>query len=157
MVILISLIAVAAAAFYGGWEWALLSLVVVTLCRLRSNSLSILATIGVSALWLAIFHSTGDRRLFFPFAIQFAVQMPYLLKDRVARPVLVGGGGMIAIFMLIRISQSATVSVLLVELVVAVIVLALVQQIIPPSASGAKARMLAGMLGSTLAFAGLVL
>jgi hypothetical protein len=158
MASLTSLIALVVTALYGGWEWALLSFVVlVTLWPAQFSVVPMLATMGVSFFWLALFHSTGDRRLFFPYAMQFAVQMPYLLQGRVPKPAIAGGGGVIAVFMLIRIAQSATVGVLIVELFVATAILALVLKLCGPKCREARTRVIAGILGSALAFAGLAI
>ena len=72
MAILTGLIALVVAAFYGGWEWVLLSFVAL---------------------------------VSFPYAMQLAVQMPDVMKGRVSKPALVGGGGIMTVFMLIRITN----------------------------------------------------
>lgn len=139
-----------AAAFYGGWEWALLSvLVLIAVWRADLPLVAMLATMGVSYFWLGAFHWTGDRRLFFPYAMQFAVQMPELMRGRVRHPIVVGGGGTIAVFLLIRVIQSASASVLVVELVIAASILALAAMV--------RTRVLAGVIASTLAFAALAI
>lgn len=158
MAILASLIALAVTVLYGGWEWALLILVVlVTLWPAQFSVVPMLTTMGVSFFWFALFRATGDRRLFFPYAMQFAVQMPYLLQGRVSRPAIVGGGGVVAVFALIRLAQSATVGVLVVELFVAAAIVALVSNLYGPNRWGVKTRVISGIIGSVLAFAGLAL
>lgn len=158
MASLTGLIALMVAAFYGGWEWVLLSFVVlVTLWHSECGVIPILATLGVGYFWLALFHWSGDRRIFFLYAMHLAVQMPYLLQGRVWHPAIVGGGGIIAVFMLIRITQSPTAGVLIVELITAATILALVLSVCSPSARGSGTRVIAGVLGSALAFVGLAI
>jgi hypothetical protein len=155
---LTGVIALAAAALYGGWEWALVCLIVlVALWRFESGVLPVLATVGVSFFWLALFHWTGDRRLFFPYSMQFAVQMACLLRGRMAKPAIVGGGSIVLVFTVIRISQSATAAVLIVELAVAGAALALALQACGRGSREASVRVIAGALGSVLAFAGLAI
>jgi len=139
MAILTGLIALVVAAFYGGWEWVLLSFVaLVALWHAEFAVVPILTTIGVSYFCLALFHWTSDRRIFFPYTMQLAVQMPDVMKGRVSKPALVGGGGIIAVFMLIRITQSATADVLIVELFIAITILTLVFKDLPQKCSGAR-------------------
>ena len=159
---LTGVIALAAAALYGGWEWALVCLIVlVALWRFESGVLPVLATVGVSFFWLALFHWTGDRRLFFPYSMQFAVQMACLLRGRMAKPAIVGGGSIVLVFTVIRISQSATAAVLIVELAVAgtalALAFALALHAYGRGSREASVRVIAGALGSGLAFAGLAI
>ena len=155
MASLTGLTILAVTALYGGWEWALLSFaVLMALWPAQFRALSMLVTLGVSLVWLALFHSTGDRRLFFPFATQLAIQMRYLMEGRISRPTI-GGVGVIVGFLLIRVVQSATFRVLVVELFVAAAILALVSMLCSSKDQNAKTRLLAGILGSALAFAGL--
>jgi uncharacterized membrane protein HdeD (DUF308 family) len=83
--------------------------------------------------------------------------MPDVMKGRVSKPALVGGGGIIAVFMLIRITQSATADVLIVELFIAITILTLVSKICPKSVRGLGTRVIIGVLGSALAFVGLAI
>lgn len=148
--------AVAAAAVFGGWEWALLcSIVLLALWRADFQAASVLASVAVSMLWLALYVWTGDRRLFFPYSMQLAVQMSCLLRGRVERAAAAGGGGIIAVFLAIRIAQSATAGVLFVEFLVAVLAMAISLPVYARSSNSRKSRIFAGALGSALAFAGL--
>ena len=156
MASLIGLIVLALAALYGGWEWVLITaIVLIALLPAQFHVVSILATVGASFFWLALFHWTGDRRLFFPYVMQLAVQMPYLLQGRSSMPAIVGGGGLIAGFMLIRVTQSATAGVLKVELFVATAILTLLTLLPGNIVQGPRMQVLAGVLGSILAFFGL--
>lgn len=146
------------ASYFGSWEWALIGFVVlITMWWTNVSVFVITTTLVVSFIWLAVFHWTGDRRMFFPFSMQFAVQMPYLLEGRVARPAIMGGGGMVLIFLLVRVIQSATASVLLVEVVVALAILGLVAGVGGSGPAGLGKRLAVGAIGSALALAGLAL
>ncbi len=152
MSFLFGLLAIAVAAYFGGWEWALLTLVA-SACSFRQ---SIVSALSVSFLWLALFCWSGDRRLYFPFAMQFAVQIPFLIDGRVARPWILGGGGTVVLFLLIRIAQSATIKVLVVEAIVATVILVFLHILRGYLGEGTKTRVMAGAIASVLAFIGLV-
>lgn len=157
---LIAGIALAATAGFGGWEWAVLcSIVVLTLWLTGFGAISVVASLGLSLCWLALYVGTGDRRLFFPYAMQLAVQMGCLLRGRVNHPSMVGGGGILALFLAIRVAQSATAGVLFVEFLVASVSLAIALGLYAPASRTATAqtRITAGAIGSLLAFAGLAL
>ncbi len=151
-------IVVAVATLFGGWEWALMCLIVlVSLWRIEFGVVSVLATVGFSFFWLALYSWTGDRRLFFPYSMQFAVQMGYLLRGRVNHPAIVGGGVLVAVFAAIRTAQLASVGVLIVELVVAAAILVITVHTGGRGSRAASVRVIAGALGSLLAFGGLAL
>lgn len=153
---LLSLVSIAIAFALGGWEWALLGGVVhASLWRVDRRVASVQLTAATSFVWLGLFHWNGDRRLFFPYAMQIAVQMAYLMQGRVPYPQIIGGGGIVALFLVIRLRQSATAGVLILEMFVALAILPLVLRICGSAARGPWHRALAGVLGSALAFAGL--
>ncbi|MCX6611855.1 MAG: hypothetical protein NTW74_13495 [Acidobacteria bacterium] len=81
--------------------------------------LELAATSFISLLWLGAFVITGDRRLFFPFTMQFAVQALVYWALRSQRLGLIAAAGVVGLFSVIRLVQSATLIVLLVELIVA--------------------------------------
>jgi hypothetical protein len=135
-------ITLASTAFLGGWEWtavSLLALLVVWQTDFRATS--VLAAVAPGFCWLALYCWTGDRRLFFPYAMQYAAQ----------------SGSVVLLFVLIRLLQSASAGVLLVEILVASGILALTSGMQRKGRSGLVERMLGAALGSVLAFAGLSL
>jgi len=138
---LTALVAAVVAAYFGGWEWALLLL----LASALSWKSGMFSTLAPTLCWLALFHWSGDRRLYFPFAMQFAVQAPYLQESRWASWALV------AIFLIIRVFQAATAGVLALELVVAIAILIFMHAL----RERIHSRVLAGAIGSLLAFGGL--
>jgi hypothetical protein len=145
------------AAAIGGWEWA-----VVTVCGTGASILAdrrwqTVAAAGAAGLiWLALFQVTGNRQLFFPFAMQWAVQATLPVRGRVRLPAFVGGGILVGLFTAIRVWQDASVRVLAVELVVAAAVLGVVGLAFGAHRAATKTRLAAGTLGSVLAFAGLI-
>jgi hypothetical protein len=99
----------------GGWPFALISLIALLLIPRGALSVKIVAlTAAFGLLWLVVYKATGDRRIFFPFAMQFALQMAFF-----RRPMILGWGPIIVAFFVVRILQGATLHVLIVEAAVA--------------------------------------
>ena len=142
-------------AILGGWEWCAVSLAALALLwRRKPASTGLLVSGALSLLWLLAFRLTGDRRLFFPYAMQVAVQIPVLLAHKMARPSLLGGGAILIVFLVIRIWQAASVEVLAVESIAGAAILFMT------NLTGLKSPNIAhhlgaGALGSVLAFAAL--
>jgi len=85
-----------------------------------------LAPLVPGLLWIAAFHATGNRELFFPYSIYLAGCAAVCGTGGTVWPGSVGGFAVVAGFMIIRILQQATARVLVVEFVVAVAILAAV-------------------------------
>jgi hypothetical protein len=107
------------------------------------------AAIGGSLIWLTLYCWTGDRRLFFPYAMQFAAQAAYLTRGRLAAGTIIGA------FLLIRVWQAASFGVLAFEFVTALVIGLFVERIYALSGEGTWVRVTAAAIGSTLAFASL--
>lgn len=115
-----------AAHAWGGPPWTvvgMLAFVAPLVTGLRRASLVLLVP---SLAWLVLFRVTGNRELFFPFAMYVAAFLAVSLTQRDARLGAAGGGFVVATFLVIRILQGATVPVLVVECVVAAAILAAV-------------------------------
>ena len=156
--ILASLTVLAVSAWFGGWPWTLVAAIVLfELCRGKQRSLhSVCATAIPSLLFLAIFAWTRDRRLFFPYSMQYAAQLACLWRGRFRHSAVTGGVAIITVFIAIRIVQDATPAVLAVEIVVAIASVA-----VGLAACGAKdrrpaRRAAAALLASLVAYAGLL-
>ncbi len=135
------------------WPWALVGLcMLLVLWKQRASASSIFATLAPSLLWMALFYWSQDRRFFFPYCMQFAVQLGYQLTGKTDRPMLYGGGGIVALFTAIRVWQGATAFVLFVELLVAAIILYLAARAEKRAASGLELRAVAGVIASLLAY-----
>lgn len=153
MTFLAGLFPLAAAAYFGGWPWALVgAAVLAVLWKLQADWESVLTTFGLSLLWLALFYWSGDRRFFFPYCMQLAVQLGCLLQGRTQRPMVFGGGGIVALFTAIRLWQGATAFVLFVELLVAAIILYLASRAVKRGNEGLVFRTVAGTVASLLAY-----
>lgn len=74
--------------------------------------------------WLAAFWATGNRELFFPFTMYLAAHAALTVSGRGLSPACVAGGLVVAVFLVIRVLQAATPSVLAVEAVAAGVILA---------------------------------
>jgi hypothetical protein len=147
-------IAVAAGClFLGGWPFALISLVAFCwLSRDGFDTTTVLRTASFGIVWLALFQLTGDRRLFFPFTIQFALHTAFPRP-----PKLAGCAGTVAVFLMVRVLQGATFQVLLVETAVAVAVVAVSLAAYAKTSGGWVSRLAWAGFGSFLASLGLAL
>ena len=128
--IIVELLFLAVAHCFGGPPWTVigaLAVVAQTLGGVRIESL-VLVVPGLA--WLALSHVTGNRELFFPYTMYLASCVALLDSQRSTQRAAwlgpLGGAAIVAVFMVIRILQQATVRVLVVELVVAAAILALV-------------------------------
>ena len=121
----IELLFLAATHLYGGPPWTLLGMVAFFAQIAVDFRLRPLALLVPSLAWLALFHATGNRELFFPIAMYLATYVDLLLAARNPGLGYLGGGTLVAAYMVIRVLQAASAKVLAVELVVAVSILAL--------------------------------
>ena len=102
----------AASYWLGGWYWCLLYAAVVL-----GRWPQIMPPLALPLLWVALFALTGDRRLFFPFALYQAAIFGAAWRGGFAA----GAALIIALFTLIRIEQEASFRVITVELIVAIV------------------------------------
>lgn len=144
------------AGLIGGWEWALVAgFALLVTHRITPQTTALLAAAAPGLVWVALFEWTGDRRLFFPYTMQYAVQLACLLKERGLSRGLAAAGSVLTLFFGVRIAQMATRQVLAVEFAVAVGVLSLALAAAGNSHRSIANRMLWGTLSSLLAFLGL--
>jgi len=129
-------------AYFGGWHFGVVAVVALALRLLRDAWRSS----AVSLLWLALYFASGDPRLFFPFSMQFALQCGWPR-----------GATVVAAFLAIRIAQGATLKVLLVEIGVAVAVMAICAGGYARSSRTPQTRLGWAAFGSFLAYLGLAL
>ena len=150
-----ALLAVAIAFTLGGWPWALILAFSCLVAISQLNSLARLASFTVLSLcWLGAYLVTEDRRLFFPFTIQLAMQLYAFHPIRTSRwaaPV-----GVVLLFSVIRLIQAASLIVLAVEVLVAAVALVIGAMVFNRIKTGTMQRMLAAAIASFLAFAGLI-
>jgi len=124
--IISELLFLAVAHWFGGPPWTVIGALAVVAQTLGGARLGSLTLVLPSLLWLALANTTGNRELFFPYTMYLAscVAVGSIAPSR--WPGQLGGGVVVAAFMIIRILQQATVRVLAVELMVAAAILALV-------------------------------
>ena len=147
-----------AAGWFGGWEWVAPCLIVLAqLSRRRFSVAEVLATAGAGLAWLVLFHFTGNRELYFPYTMQYAVQMAMLSFGGRCWKAGLGGALIVAVFTVARLLQAASAAVLAVELFVAAGVLAIAIAACEPGQGRAASRLAAAAIGSLIAFAGLAL
>ena len=105
------------ATIIGGLPWACISVFGICIfIAYGANWREVLLLILPALFWLAVFHFSGDRRMFFPFSILFAAS--FALRANWAAAM-----GIMVLFLVARILQDATFKVLAVEVLVAVVVL----------------------------------
>lgn len=180
----VELILLAAAHVYGGPPWTLLMMLAMLAQVAVGVRLAPLALLAPSLAWLVTFRATGNRELFFPFAMHLATFVALLGSDRAGGQSshdtehapnrhprhrssallhgLLGGGGMVATFLAIRALQAASPRVLAVESVVALVILAVATLAIATSgrmSPGPRTAAAAAivLLSSLAAYASLVL
>jgi len=124
--IIVELIFLAVAHFFGGPPWAVIGAIAVVLLALGGIRTESLALMVPSLAWLGFSHATGNRELFFPYTMYLASCVALRDSQRASWLGPLGGAAIVAAFMIIRILQQATVRVLVVEFVVAAAILALV-------------------------------
>ena len=112
-----------------------------------ANSSEAAAMLVIGLFWLWLFHVTGDRRLFFPYSMQFAAYVGCVNRRDAAK--------LAAVFLAIRVWQGAPAGVLGVEAVVSLAVTSFVVTAHGPRLRGVAVRVLGGAIGSGLAYAGL--
>lgn len=140
----------------GGPPWTIVAMAAFVALAFSGPWVSTLALVAPSLLWLALFQVTGNRELFFPYAMHLAAVVALRVGGGPARR-LAGGGIVIATFLALRVAQQATPRVLAVELAVAAVILAVTValQFWAPPHRGLEAATVAA--AGLAAYAGLAL
>jgi hypothetical protein len=107
----------------GGPPWTIVAMLAFVSLSWAGPRASTLALAAPALLWLAAFRATGDRELFFPYAMHLAAVVACRAGDRGTGWALAGGGAIAAAFLGVRVWQEATARVLAVEVAVAAVVL----------------------------------
>jgi len=147
----------AAAQVWGGPPWTLVGVVTFVLLAFSRPQVGVLAAVAPSLTWLGLAQATGNRELFFPYAMHLAAVVLCALAGRGAAWGLLGGGGVAAAFLVVRVAQQATPRVLAVECAVAaaILVAATFAWSRVPRRAGMDAAIIVG--SALLAYAGLAL
>jgi len=107
--------------------------------------------------WVAAHHATGNRELFFPYAMYLAAHVAGQCARRGWPAAFSAGAVVVAAFLAIRGFQGATSRVLAVELAVAGAILAAVVVAVMTAAKRPWAKAVVAVLASLAAYAGLAL
>jgi len=153
----VELVFLVAAHFLGGPPWVALGVLalvgqVAADFRLRPL-LGLLPAVG----WLVAHQLTGNRELFFPYAMALAAHLAGQFAGRFAgrNAAAMAGGLVVAAFLAIRALQAATPRVLAVETAVAAVILALTVAAMPLAARRRWGLVALTAIASLLAYAGL--
>jgi len=121
--IAIELAFLALAHILGGPAWTVLGVIACVAQSTGNLRPTDLATLAPALAWALAARATGNRELYFPFAMHVAAVTAAV--PPVARPLnsLAAGGGIVAAFLAIRWLQAATPRVLAVEAAAAALVL----------------------------------
>jgi hypothetical protein len=145
------------ASQFGGRPWAAIALCGLLPLRLLAPSIpTLVASLLLSSFWLAAHQYTGDIRLYFPFTLHFATQLGALLPFSPLRSAIYGSGGIVLPFSVIRLLQSASLIVLLVELLVAAVAVGLPLALFHMGPPNSLRRNAVLILSALLAYLGLV-
>jgi hypothetical protein len=154
---LVELAFLAAAHLLGGPPWVALGVLAMIGQVAADFRLGPLVGLLPAAGWLVAHPLTGNRELFFPYAIALAAHLAGQFIDR-GRPAAAAAGGVVAVaFLGIRVVQAATASVLAVEAAVAAAILALVVAALPAAVTRPWGGVVIAAVASLLAYAGLAL
>ena len=107
--------------------------------------------------WVAAAHATGNRELFFPYAMFLAAHVASQFGARGRWAAAIAGAGLVAMFLGIRVLQHAPASVLAVELAVAAAILAAVVFVVMKAAQRTPGTVAVAAVASFAAYAGLAL
>ena len=124
--LVVELLFLAATHVCGGTPWTVIGVVAILAhlpARLRLESLGV---VTASLLWLVAFQASGNRELFFPYTMHLAACAALAAARRGGLAGWLGGGAVVAAFLVIRVLQQATGRVLAVEFLVAAAILAAV-------------------------------
>jgi hypothetical protein len=147
----------AAAHWLGGPPWTALGAVAVVVQAFVRPQASRLLLVVPAIVWLGLFHVTGNRELFFPYAMALTAFVSLLLAAHTPWLGWMAGGLMVGSFLVIRVMQQASGRVLAVELAVAAVILVLtlaaaprIQGRWPTEAALVAAASLAAFVGLAL-------
>ena len=124
--VVLEMLFLAAAHWLGGPPWTALGAVAIVVQAVVRPRVSRLLLLVPAVVWLALFHVTGNRELFFPYAMALTAFIILPIAARTAWQGWLAGGLMVGAFLAIRLAQQASGQVLAVELAVAAVVLGMV-------------------------------
>jgi hypothetical protein len=155
--IAVELAFLAAAHLLGGPPWVALGVLACVTQVMSDFRLRSLLGIAPALGWLVASYATGNRELFFPYAMYLAAHVASQFAGRDWKTVAVAGGTVVMAFLMIRVLQDATLPVLAVEFFVALAILAGIVCGIIIMAKRPWASMALATMASIAAYAGLAL
>jgi hypothetical protein len=109
----------AVAQVLGGPPWTVLAALALVAESIGGLGVPGLVRLAAALVWVVAFRTTGNRELFFPYAMYLAAHAGLHLAARDLRLGIVGSVLVVAAFLAFRVAQGATRGVLAVELAVA--------------------------------------
>ncbi len=119
----VQVVVLAAAHAFGGPPWVILGVLACLGQIMADFRLASLLPLVPALLWAFAQAATGNRELFFPYAIYLAAHVVVTLWPRGFARAAAAGAGLVGAFLLIRLLQRATPGVLAVEAAVAASIL----------------------------------
>jgi predicted GNAT family N-acyltransferase len=147
----------AAAHVLGGPPWVVLGVLAFAGQVAADFRLRPLVGLVPAGFWMAAHQYTGNRELFFPYAITLAAHLAGQVIGRGRVAAAVAGGLVVAAFLAIRVGQAATAKVLAVEAAVAAVILAAAVAGLPAAEKRPWGTVAVTAVASLLAYAGLAL
>jgi len=151
------LVFLAAAHFLGGPPWVALGVLAFAGQVAADFRLKPLVGFLPAVGWMVAHQLTGNRELFFPYAMALAAHLACQFSGRGRSAAALAGGLIAAAFLAIRILQAATAKVLAVELAVAAAILVAVVAVLPAALKRPWGTVAVTILASLAAYAGLAL
>lgn len=155
--IVVELAFLAVAHGLGGPPWVALGVVTCIAQVVADFRLGPLLGIVPALGWVAAAHATGNRELFFPYAMFLSAHVASQFAVHGRWPAAIAGAGIVAMFLGIRVLQHAPASVLAVELAVAAAILAAVVFAIMTVSTRPWSTLAVAALASFAAYVGLAL
>jgi predicted GNAT family N-acyltransferase len=147
----------AAAHVLGGPPWVALGVLAFAGQIAAEFRLRPLVGLAPAGFWMAAHQLTGDRDLFFPYAMALAAHLAGQFFGRGRVAAAAAGGLVVAAFLAIRVGQAATAKVLAVEAAVAAAILAVTVAVLPAAVNRPWGAVIVTAIASLLAYAGLAL
>lgn len=147
----------AAAQAWGGSPWVILGVLACLGQIMADFRLSSLLSLVPALVWAVAHSATGNRELFFPYAIYLAAHVVVAVWPRGIARAAAGGASVVGAFLVIRLLQQATLRVLAVEAAVAAAILLATIWVAVSGGHGVWRRWLIPLAASLAAYAGLAL
>lgn len=151
----VQVVFLAAAHAFGGPPWVILGVLACLAQIMTDFRLAAIVPLVPALLWAFGHAATGNRELFFPFAIYLAAHVVLTLWPRGFARAAAAGGGLVGVFLVIRLLQQATPRVLAVEAAVAATILMATLGAAVISGPSLWGRWLIPLAASLAAYAGL--